>query len=143
MRSHRHGIGKVHNPRGTIVRSEHLYCKSGNTHMAGSNDFILSIPDQAVEWKEPGGDIQHRPRGLLWRARVHHRDTTIMPGERKSIPARREAHAMNPSSRVIQEFSANRIERETLAPGARLWASIDTLDVAGEDSCMRISRSRS
>lgn len=109
--------------------------------MASGNDFILSIPNQAVERQKASGDIQHRSRRLFWGTWVHNRDTAVMTGEGKHISTGREAHSMDPSGRVIQKFTTDGVERETLSPSTRLRTGINSLDVAREDSSVGVSRS--
>lgn len=48
---------------------------------------------------------------------------------------------MDPSSRVVQKFTTDGVERETLSPSARLRTSVNSLDVAREDSSVGVSRS--
>jgi hypothetical protein len=110
--------------------------------VTSSDDFILPIPYQAVHRKQAGRNIQHGPRWLFRRAGVHNRDAAVMASEGERIAARREGHSMNPSRRIIQEFSADGIEGETLAPRTWLWAGINALDEARENPSMGISRPR-
>ena len=48
---------------------------------------------------------------------------------------------MNPASRVVQIFAAYRVKRQPLAPHAAFRPGINTLDKAGENSCVGIRRS--
>lgn len=111
--------------------------------MAGSNDFVLSNPDETVQGQQACRDIQHRPRGLLRRTGVHDSDTAVMTSECERIAARREANSLDPASRVIQEFTTDSVEGETLSPGTRLRASVNTLDKARKDPCVGVGGSRS
>lgn len=111
--------------------------------MSSSNNLGLAVPNQAVEWQKRGSDIQHRSRGLFRGARVNHGDAAIVPREGKGIPTGRETDALDPARRVIQEFSTDCVERKTLAPATWLWALINTLDIAREDTSVRIRRASS
>lgn len=106
--------------------------------MTGCNDFILAIPDEAVERQQTGGDVQHRPGRLFRRTRVYNRNAAIMSSESKSVSTRGKCDTLDPASRVVQEFTADRVEWKALSPGAGLWAGVNTLDEAREDSCMRV-----
>lgn len=66
-----------------------------------------------------------------------------MASEGKYVSAGGEAHSVDPSSRVIQEFTTDSIERETLSPGAWLRTGINPLDKGRKDSSVRVGRSSS
>lgn len=57
-----------------------------------------------------------------------------MSSEGKSITTGGEGNTLDPTSGIIQEFTADGVERQTLTPSARLRASVDTLNEAGEDA---------
>ena len=111
--------------------------------MASSNQFFFTIPNQAVEWQKTGGNVQHGSRRLLRGTRVHNSDAAVMASEGKYVSAGGEAHSVDPSSRVIQKFTTDSIERETLSPGARLRTGVDPLDKGRKDSSVRVGRSSS
>ena len=69
--------------------------------MASGDNFVLSIPDQTVEWKKTCRNIQHGAGRLLGGTRIHDSDTAIMPGECKRVSTWGEAHAVNPTGRVV------------------------------------------
>lgn len=113
------------------------------TYVSSSNDFIFAVPDQAVEWQQTGRDVEHRAGRLLRSARVDNSDTAIVSGESKGVTAGGERDTVDPASGIVEEFSTNGIERETLTPGAGLRALIDTLDEAGENTSVRVGGSGS
>lgn len=106
--------------------------------VSGGNDLVFSLPDQALEGKELGGNTQNGPRGLLWTTGVDNRDAAIMGSKCEGISARRKGHGVNPTGRVVQIFSADGVERQSLAPDTRLGTLIDTLDKGREHSGMSI-----
>lgn len=66
-----------------------------------------------------------------------------MTSESKSITTRGETDTLNPASGVVQVFTTDSVERETLAPGAGLRTGIDTLDEAGKDTSVGVGRAGS
>ena len=102
--------------------------------MTCSNDFFLPIPDQAVEWQEAGGDIQHRPRGLLRCTWVNNRNAAVVASESQRVSTRRKANSMDPARGVIQELPTDSVKWETLTPSTRFWARINALNVTRENS---------
>lgn len=111
--------------------------------MSSCNDLSLTVPDETVERQQAGGDVQHGARWLLGSAGVDNSHAAVMSGEGKSISAGGESNALNPTSGIIQVFAANSVEGQTLAPSARLWAGVDTLDKAGEDAGVGVGGSGS
>ena len=63
-----------------------------------------------------------------------------MSGKGQAITARRKSHRVNPASGVVQELSADCVERQTLTPATGLGTLINTLDKAGKHSCVGVSR---
>lgn len=112
------------------------------TYVASSNNLVLGLPDQAGKRQQPGADIKHSPRRLLRRRRIHNRHTAIMARKGQCITAGRERARMNPSGRVIQEFSTDSIKRQPLAPTTRLRPLINPLDIPREHPAVRIRRAR-
>lgn len=108
------------------------------SYMTSGNDLGFAIPDEAVHRQQTGRNVQHRAGRLLRRTRVHDGDAAVVTGKGESITTRGEADTLNPASRVIEIFTTNGVERETLAPGTRLWTGINALDEAGEDTSMGI-----
>lgn len=111
--------------------------------MACGDDLVLAVPNQTVERQKTSSDGQHCPRRLFRRTRVYDGDTAIMASKGKCISTRREGYTLNPTSRVIQEFTTNCVKGEPFTPGAGLRAGVDTLDEAGKHPGMRVSRPRS
>lgn len=106
--------------------------------MTSRNDLILTIPDEAVERQQTGGDVQHRPRRLFRRTGVNDGNTAVVSCESESVSTGRECNALDPASRVIQEFTTDGVEGKSLSPGAGLRTSVNSLDKTREDSGMRI-----
>lgn len=104
--------------------------RDDSTYMSSSNDLILAVPDQTVERQQTGGNVQHCARRLFRRARVHDSNTAVVSGEGKGIATRGEANTLDPASGVIQIFTTDGVEGETLAPSARLRALVNALDEA-------------
>lgn len=117
--------------------------RNSATYVSCSDDLILAVPDQTVERQQTGGDVQHRARRLLWRARVHDSDAAVVSGESEGIAARGEADTLDPASSVVQEFTTDGVEGETLSPSARLRALVNTLDEAREDAGVGVGGARS
>jgi hypothetical protein len=109
--------------------------------MSSSNDLSLTIPDKTVERQQTRRNVQHRPRGLLRCTGVDDSHTTVVSSEGKGISAGGEGNALNPTSSIIQVFTTDGVERETLSPSAGLRAGVDTLNEAGEDTGMGIGGS--
>lgn len=110
------------------------------TIVAGSNDLVLSLPEQALERKKLGRDAQDGLRGLLRAAGVHNGDAAVMRSKGKSVSAGRKGHGVHPAGRVIQVFSADGVEGQSLAPDTRLGTLIDTLDKGRQHSGMGVGR---
>lgn len=108
--------------------------------VAGSNNLIFSLPEQALERQELSGNAQDSLGGLLRAARVDNGDAAVMRGKCKSVSAGRKGDRVNPASRVVQVFSADGVEGQSLTPDARLGTLIDALDKGGQNSGMRIGR---
>ena len=69
--------------------------------MSSCNDLSLAVPNKTVKRQQPGSDVQHRPRGLLWSARVHDSHTAIVSSEGQRITTRREGNTLNPTSSIV------------------------------------------
>lgn len=104
------------------------------TYVSSSDNLILAIPDQTVEGQQTRRNVKHRAGRLLRCARVHDSDAAVVSGESESITARGEGDTLDPASSVVQVFTTDGVEGQTLAPSARLRALINTLDEAGEDA---------
>ena len=100
------------------------------TCISSGNDLTLSVPHQAQEWQELRAKADHSAGRLFRTAWIDHSDTTIMCGESQSIATWGKRTAMHPTCRIIQEFSAYSVERQSFSPDTALGSSIDTLDEA-------------
>lgn len=79
--------------------------------------------------------------GLLGCTGVDNSDAAIVSSEGKSVTAGREGHTLDPTSGVVQEFTTDGVERQTLTPSAGLGSGVDTFDEAGEHTGMGVGRS--
>lgn len=110
------------------------------TIVAGSNNLVFSLPEQALERQKLSGNAQDGLGGLVRAAGVHNGDTAVMRSKGKSISAGRKGHRVHPASRVVQVFSADGVEGQSLTPDTRLGTLINTLDKGGQHSGMGIGR---
>lgn len=108
--------------------------------VASSNNLVFSLPEQALEWQKLGGDAQDGLGGLVRAAGVHNGDAAVMRSKSKSVSAGRKGHRVDPASRVVQVFSADGVEGQSLTPDTRLGTLIDTLDKGGQHSGVGIGR---
>lgn len=102
--------------------------------VARSNDLGLSVPEEAHKGQKLRVDADHRLGRLLGRRRVDDGDGGVMRRKRQSVAARAESNGMHPSGRVIQELAADRVERQSLTPRARLGALVGALDEGRKDA---------
>lgn len=109
--------------------------------MTCSKNFFFSLPYQAHKGQEASVDIQHRSGRLVRCTWIHDGDTAVMASKGQRIPAWGKGTTVNPTGRVVQEFTTDSVEREPFSPCARLWAGINTLDETREYSCMGVCRS--
>jgi hypothetical protein len=108
--------------------------------VAGSNNLVFSLPEQALEWQKLGRDAQDGLGGLLRAAGVHDGDAAVMRSKSKSVSAGRKGHRVHPTSGVVQVLSADGVEGQSLTPDTRLGTLIDTLDKGRQHSGMGIGR---
>ena len=87
--------------------------------------------------------MEHGLRGLIRSTRVNDSHAAVVRGKCKGISARRKGNSMHPTSRVVQEFAADGVERKSLTPSRGLWSLVNALDVTREHSGVRIRRSGS
>lgn len=111
--------------------------------MTSGDNLILAIPDQTVEGQQTGADVQHCLGRLFRSTGVDNGHAAIVGRKSESISAWREADAVNPTSRVVQELSTDSVERETLAPCTGGRTFIHTLNEGGEDTSVRVRRASS
>lgn len=106
--------------------------------ITGSNNLVFSLPEQALERQKLSGNAQNGLGGLIRAAGVDNGDAAVMRSKGKSVSAGRKGHRVDPTSRIVQVFSADSVEGQSLAPDTRLGALIDTLDKGGQHSGMGI-----
>lgn len=111
--------------------------------MSSSDDLILAVPDQTVERQQTSRDVQHCARRLFRRTRVNDSDAAVVSGEGERVTARGEADTLDPASGVVQIFTTDGVEGETLAPSAGLRTLVNALDEAREDASVGVSGARS
>lgn len=111
--------------------------------VAGSNDLILRLPDQALKREKLSGDGDYGTGRLLRSGWVDDRDAAVMSSKSKTVTAGRKGNRVHPACRVVQVLAADGVERQTLAPGAGLRLFVDALDEAGEDAGVCIGRTGS
>lgn len=99
-----------------------------------SNDLGLSVPEETHEGQKLRVDADHRLGRLLGRRGVDDGDRGVMRRKGQGVAARAEGNGMHPSGRVVQELAADRVERQSLAPGARLGTLVGALDEGGKDA---------
>ena len=111
--------------------------------VTGCDDLILAAPQEALEGKQLSSDGHNSTWGLVRRRGVHNGDTAVVGGEGETVAAGREGDGVNPASRVVEELSADGVERDPLTPRSRLGTGVDALDEAGEDTGVCIGRASS
>lgn len=102
----------------------------GVAHVASRDDLAFAIPYQAEEGQQLRTDAHDSIRWLIRAARIHHRDTAIVCCESQCVTARRKSAAMNPSSRVVQIFSAHSVEWQPFSPYTSFRPFVHALDEA-------------
>lgn len=116
---------------------------SDATYMASSDNLVLAVPDQTVKRQQTGRNVQHRAGRLLRGTGVHDSNAAVVSGESEGIATRGEADTLDPASSVVQVFTTDGVEGETLAPSARFRALVNALDEAREDAGVGVGGARS
>lgn len=105
-----------------------------------SNDFVLAAPQQTLERQQLGRDGDDGAWWLIRSARVDNGNAAVVRRESEAVSAGREGDRVDPTGRVIQELSANSVERQPLTPCTGIRSLVNALDEGREDSSMSIGR---
>lgn len=102
--------------------------------ITGSNDLVLTGPDQTLERQLLSCDSDNSAGRLLRSRGIHNRDAAVVSSKGKAITARGERNRVNPASRVVKVLSTDSVEWESLAPNSGSRTGVHPLDEGGKDS---------
>lgn len=97
----------------------------GLTVVTSSDDFGLAGPEQALERKQLSCDAEDCLGGLVRSTGVDNSDAAVVSSEGQGVAARRERHRVDPASGVVEELSADSVERQPLTPSTGFGALVN------------------
>ncbi len=108
--------------------------------VAGGDDLIVRLPQQALEGQQLGRDGQHGAGRLLRAGGVDDGDAAVVGRKGEGVAAGREGDRVHPARRVVEVLAADGVEGQALAPDAGLGLGVHALDEAGEDARVGVGR---